>query len=224
MALFLPLPSLLFSVLSERRRQGQNDKETIAGLAFVGSVLVAILSLWLVLSLDWLVYYVFGTQWIDAVPVASLMMLSNILLISTLVLSAHLTANGHSSTWLYINIASTVLLWGVTAIAARQFGATGYAVGWLAACLLQVILLCIMARRLTGLYSRWSDSLYLVTAVGCTIGIVNWLPFDSTTEQLILKMIVGSLVFVVAILPLGYVRKPEWHAVFGSLPLQRQSW
>jgi polysaccharide transporter, PST family len=224
MILFLPLPSFLFSILAERRRQGQNDNETIAGFVHVGSVLVALLSLWLVLSLDWLVHYVFGAQWVDAVPVTSLMMLSNIFMLPTLVLTAHLTAHGHSTIWLIINMVSTALLWGVTAVVTHQLGAAGYAIGWMAACFIQLLLLCTVVRRLTGLSCRWSDNLYLVLTVCCAIVIVDRFRFPSglitLTVQSALKILIGSLVFIVARLPLEYIRKPEWQAVFSLLPFQ----
>jgi O-antigen/teichoic acid export membrane protein len=227
MVLFLPLPSFLFSILAERRRQAQNDNETIAGFVHVGSVFVALLSLWLVLSLDWLVRYVFGAQWIDAVPVTSLMMLSNIFMFPTLVLTAHLTAHGHSTIWLIINIVSTALLWGITAVVTHQLGAVGYAIGWMAACFIQMLLLCTIVRRLAGLNSRWSDSLYLVLAVCCTIVIVDRFRFPfghiSLTVQSVLKILIGSFVFVVAMLPLEYVRKREWQVVFSLLPFKKQS-
>jgi PST family polysaccharide transporter len=213
-----PLPPFLFSVLSERNRQQRQDHDLLRGVTFIGLSLVSLLSLMVVLSLDWVVSLV-GPQWAGAVPLVTIMTVANIVAFPVIVLVSHLTSKGHSTTCLVGNVISTTLLWAVAWSAAGRWGARSYAMAWAAAWCVQLLFFSAAARKLTGYLNRWTDSLYLLVAFCCALGAVRWLAFggQSVLTRSLLATVAGSAVYLAIVLPLAFARREECFGVYRLL-------
>jgi PST family polysaccharide transporter len=212
-----PLPNFLFSVLSERRRQGRNDNDLLANMTYIGSIAISLLSLWIVLSMEWLVMHIFGAQWREAIPIVSILILSNLIWFPTHLIVSQLTSHGYSRVWFMTNLLGTVLLWITAGLGTIYLGTMGYALGWLVASFIPLVVLSGMAQSRTGLNVPWLDSLYLMLSFVCALGIsrfvtgiANLLPFYS----ILLNLSVGSLVFISAVWLLGRLRKINWLGIF----------
>ncbi len=160
-----PLFAFLFSVVSERQRQGEDDNGTIQVLLRAGLVVMSFVSLAFILVLPVLVSHIFGSKWNEAVPVASILLLGNTAVFHSSILTTHLTAKGHSGAWMRIVVMESALIWVIGGLGTLAFGLTGYAAGLLGAGLAVLAIQCPILRKLTGLDARFSDSMRLTVAV-----------------------------------------------------------
>jgi O-antigen/teichoic acid export membrane protein len=160
-----PLYAFLFSVVSERRRRGEDDHKTIQVLLRAGLVVMSFVSLSFILTLPVLVSRIFGSKWDGAVPVAAVLLLGNTAAFHSSVLTTLLTAQGHSKAWMRIVVIESVLIWSIGGLGTLAFGLTGYAAGLLGAGLAVLAVLCPIVRKMTGLDARFADSLWLTIAV-----------------------------------------------------------
>ncbi len=207
-----PLPASLFSVLSERRRHGKRDDTLLSGLNFVGTAVMAFISLLLVLFLAETIGVLFGPSWEDAIPVLLLLMLTNIIIFPTWLVVAQLTAHGYSVTWFLSNVIGTSLLWSVTWGVSQLFGIAGFAVGSLVSSLIALVYLSEVASRRLGFQIRWTDTLYvLACALLATISAHRF--FGATASSPFLSGMIavgsGAAIFSPLLLPLVYRRRLE---------------
>jgi hypothetical protein len=144
------------------------------------------------------------------------MIVSNIFAFPVIVLVSHLTSKGHSGIFLFANVISTILLWSVSWLAAGQWGARSYVMGWAAATCFQFFFLAASARKLTGYVSQWTDSVYLLGAFCFALGLARWqTPADqSVAVRSLVSTCVGSVVFLASLLPLVYARREECRGVY----------
>ena len=217
---FQPLPNFLFSVLSERRRQGRNDNDLLANVTYIGSIAIGLLSLWIALSMEWLVMHIFGAQWNEAVPVVSILILGNLIWFPTILIASQLTSHGYSQVWFLTNLLGTLLLWITAGLGTIYLGTMGYVLGWLVASSIPLVVLSGAAQSRTGLNVPWFDSLYLMISFEYALwisrfvtGMTNLLSFYS----MLLNLLVGSLVFMSAIWLLGRLRKIDWLGILSLI-------
>lgn len=163
---FQPLPYFLFSVFSERSRQEKDDQRTIEDIAYIGALLMAVFSLILILSLNLLVRYVFGLQWVEAIPAASILVLSTVVIVPSLVITAQLNAKGYAATSLFISGLGVLLMWILIVIAALlRSGLVGYAVGVLSSTVIVFAVQCSIAFKRIGIRVKWDANIRLIAYV-----------------------------------------------------------
>lgn len=199
----LPLPSFLFSVLSERRRQGRDDMLLLADATQLGTFLVSALCLVTIVGLETLVRYAFGTQWAVAVPLASILLLGNVVYFPSLILAAVLEATGHTMAWLLVTVLQVVLTWSLAAAGTAWFGLRGYALGTLGALVAMFVAQSIVAQKLTGFRIVWADGLrsLLLVALSAWTGQVLVMPLSgSVLIQSTVRCAIGMIVFGVLVL------------------------
>jgi PST family polysaccharide transporter len=164
-----PLPNFLFSVLAERGRQGKDDQKLIAEISYLGASLMSMFSLIIVLTLDLLVQYILGVQWREAIPAASILILTNVVVVPSLIITAQMNAGGHSALSLLISGLGVFLLWTMIVEAALlKGGVTGYALGVLLATLMTFGFQTMIASKRLSLNVSFMASLrYIVYIVSC---------------------------------------------------------
>ena len=166
-----PLPSFLFSVLAERGRQDKDDHRTIEDLSDVGAFLMAVFALVIIMTLGLLVRYIFGLQWLAAIPAASVLVLSNIVMVPSQVITAQLNARGHSATSLAILGYGVILWWAMIVLAALlKGGLVGYALGVLVSTMIAFLVQCTLASKRLGTRIDWSASIRFVAYVAVCVG------------------------------------------------------
>lgn len=194
-----PLQNFLFSIISRRNYQDQRDDEVIKMVIRLGSVLIALVSLVLILLLPFLVDRIFGSSWNGAIPIASILLLGNVLAIPGLTIPTQLAAKGYSLVWMKIVIVETILILTLGSLGVLAYGLIGYAVGMVVASSGTVAIECWVARRLTGLDVRFSDSvrLLLITFVAWRLGQSSGPSLSHETLLIAgLHVIVGVIVFL----------------------------
>jgi O-antigen/teichoic acid export membrane protein len=164
-----PLYAFLFSVVSERQRQGEDDNETIQVLLRIGLVLMSLLSMVFILVLPSLVTHIFGRQWREALPIASVLLLGNTAIFHSSVITTHLTAKGHSKIWMQIVMVESILIWVMGGLGTVTFGLIGYASGLLGASVAVLAIQCSLVKKLTGLNVLFSDSIRLIIIIALSI-------------------------------------------------------
>lgn len=205
-----PLPGFLFSILSSRSRMEINDNRLVSSTAFITTVILSMISLFIAASLDWLIYNVFSEKWAEAKPVALILLLSNVFIMPTILIVAQLSAKGLSITWLKANVLGTSLLWLATYLGIMLFSLTGFTVAWVAASFFPLLYLSIKARNRIDLKIHWFDSLYiiLITVVSYLLaeGFISGTSFSLFIEMLI-KTFLSSFAFIILLCPILYLRK-----------------
>lgn len=198
-----PLPAFLFSILAERTREGKNDNELVAKITQIGTILVSALSLFEILMLGFLVSPIFGVQWEAAIPVASILILNNVMYFPVLIIAAQLTANGHSGAWLLINVFAACLVWSMAGVGTILFGMNGYASGFVLASFAALALEGLLARKLVGSRFQFRDTLYLALSVAIPLIVIRLFLKDlaDLTQPIvtILGILLGLAIFFVAI-------------------------
>jgi O-antigen/teichoic acid export membrane protein len=157
-----PLYAFLFSVVSERQRHGLDDNEVIQALVRLGCVVMSFISMVFILVLPSIVTHVLGRQWLEAVPVASVLLIGNTVTLPSSIITTHLTAKGYATTWMQIVVVESILIWIMGGLGAVTFGLLGYAAGMVGAGVVVLTIQCSLARKLTGLKVRFSDSIRLM--------------------------------------------------------------
>lgn len=166
-----PLPSFLFSVLSERGRQDKDDHKTIEDLSYIGAFLMAVFALGIIMILELLVRHIFGLQWLEAIPAASVLVLSNIVMVPSQVITAQLNARGHSATSLAILGYGVILWWFMIVLAALlKGGLVGYALGVLVSTMIAFLVQCSLASKRLDTRVDWSASIRFVAYVAACVG------------------------------------------------------
>lgn len=169
-----PLPNFLFSVLSERGRQDKDDHKTIEDLSYGGAFFMAVFALVIIMTLDQLVRYIFGLQWQDAIPAASVLVLSNIVMVPSQVITAQLNARGYSAMSLAILGYGVILWWAMIVLAALlKGGLVGYALGVLVSTMMAFLVQCSLASKRLGTRVDWRASIRFVAYVAACVGAVK---------------------------------------------------
>ena len=146
-----------------------------------------------------LVTHVLGSQWREALPVASILLLNNTVMLPSFIIPTHLTGKGHSLAWMQIVMVETILIWVIGGLGAVTFGLLGYAAGMLGASICVLAIECSLAKKLTGLQIRLSDSI-LVTIIASVAILASQSSglLVATAEGLeeALRVIVGVSIFL----------------------------
>jgi O-antigen/teichoic acid export membrane protein len=197
-----PLPNFLFSVLSERGRQEKDDQRTIEDISYIGAFLMAVFSLIIILSLDLLVRYVFGLQWIGAIPAASILVLSTVVIVPSQIITAQLNARGYAATSLAI-LGYGVLLWWAMIIMAALLngGLIGYAMGVLGSTIIAFLIQCSFASKRLGIRVKWDASIRLIVYVVFCVVAIKMISRSFLEISLIwcdvIKIVIGIAAFAI---------------------------
>lgn len=198
-----PFSSFLFSVISKRHREGKSDEYYINMCIRLGTLSITFFSIALIIMLDSLVPLFFGHKWVPAIPIASILLLTNSTFIPHLILIAFLNAKGHSFPRLKLSIMEAVLVGILGGGGALVFGVLGYAVGILLVGPVVLILESKVTERLTGIKI---DFIYVYTIIVFAILSVllalfakNNVPYQHTYVPLLLALFVGLLAMVLAV-------------------------
>ncbi|MCC6751751.1 MAG: oligosaccharide flippase family protein [Deltaproteobacteria bacterium] len=205
---FLPLPNFLFSVFAERNRQGRTDKELIASATYAVTLLVALFSLMIVISLDLLVAYLFGSRWREAIPLVLPFILHETITFPWVVMGAQLTASGHSRAWLALNVVQSALLWGFAGAGGWLYDLKGYVIGWVVASFIGLVITGVATRRLVQLNLRSLDVLVLSLLLYLSMLLGGWVrgavPLSLPASTAV-ALVAGVAVFTASVVPLGYL-------------------
>jgi len=129
-----------------------------------------------VLSLELLVRYAFGIQWLEAIPAASILVLSNVLVVPSLLITAQLNVKGHTAISLIISGLGVLLMWMMIGVATLlRGGLIGYALGVLCSSLVTFAVQCSVASRRIGIRVKWHDSLRLIAIAAFCVGTARLL-------------------------------------------------
>lgn len=199
-----PFPAFLFSVISRRNRERKSDEHYIKMSIRLGVLGITFLSLLLVLLLDDLVPLFFGQKWIPAIPIASILLLTNATFIPSLIMTAFLNAKGHSSANLMLSIIWAITGWIFAVGGVIIFGVLGYAVGIVLASILGLVIQCKITQKLTGLSINFD---YVFVIMGCAIlsflfvlVAENGLFIQNFYLNLFAKLFVGTLTMALAVM------------------------
>jgi len=199
-----PFPLFLFSVVAKRNREGKSDDQYLETCAYLGVLGIAFLSLLLVLILDDLVPLLFGQKWVPAIPIASILLLTNATFIPSLIMTAFLNAKGHSSANLMLSIIWAITSWIFAVGGIIILGVLGYAVGIVLASMLGLVIQCKITQKLTGLSINFT---YVFIIMGC--GILSFLLAEVAENSfsivnpylnLFAKFFVGILTMTLAVI------------------------
>jgi O-antigen/teichoic acid export membrane protein len=200
-----PLPTFLFSVLSERGRQEKKDHVIIEDVSYVGGLLMATLSLLIIASLDPLVHYIFGSQWTAAIPAVSILVLTNIIIVPSLIMTAQLNAAGYATSSLVITGMGVLLLWTMIFLSAMfKGGLVGYALGVLGATLTAFAIQTKVTNKKLGTRVRLGASvrfiIYVIFCCGANRLLNIYLTKSSSYVNQIIAILVQPLLFVLLII------------------------
>ena len=199
MLAFQPFSSFLFSVLSaQRRRVGGFDSSLLASVTYMSMVGIAFLTFLTILLMPYVVHRLFDGNWDTAVPIAVILLAGNIVAFPGMFIAAQLTASGHSTSWLLINILSAILWWLFGALGAGLFGVLGFAVGTVIASFVAFFVELWIARKI-------ADSIVNPISGICLLGIlvvsvlsanhVQHLVSLPTVPGILSGVVVGTLIF-----------------------------
>jgi O-antigen/teichoic acid export membrane protein len=211
-----PLPNFLFSVLAERGRQGRDDQKLIAELSYLGASLMSMFSLIIIMTLNLLVQNILGVQWREAIPAASILLLTNVVVVPSLIITAQMNAGGHSALSLLISGVGVFLLWTMVIVAALlKAGLTGYALGVLLATLVTFgFQTKIASKRLSINVSFMASLRYIVYIVSCGMIAKMLIKAITTTSGIIeeFALIITAVLIFVAMVALfeGRYLKPSF--------------
>ncbi len=151
-----PLPNFLFSVLAERRRRRFDDAALIGRLLRASTLLMAFVSGAMAVLLEPVILRIFGAKWAPATPLASVLLLGNIIFLPSILLGAVFNASGHSKLWLLLSALGCALQVISCVAGTLAFGAMGYVVGVTFASAILLGIQCRAIRRVEGLHVSWS--------------------------------------------------------------------
>ncbi len=202
-----PFPPFLFSVISRRQREGEGEGKSddyyVKMSIRLGTLGITFCSLLLILTLDSLVPLFFGQKWVSAIPIASILLLTNSAFLPHLIIIAFLNAKGHPFSRLKLSIIEAVVVGVLGGGGAFVYGVLGYALGIFLVGIVVLFIESKVTEKLTGLKIEFTYVYMMIVFAILSVLLANFaknsIPDKYSYVSLPVGLFVGLMVMVLAI-------------------------
>lgn len=198
-----PFPPFLFSVISRRQREGKSDNYYVKLSIRLGTLGITFCSLLVILTLDGLVPLFFGQKWVSAIPIASILLLTNSAFLPHLIIIAFLNAKGHPFSRLKLSIIEAVVVGVLGGGGAFVYGVLGYALGIFLVGIVVLFIESKVTEKLTGLKIDFIYVYMMIVFAILSVLLANFaknnIPDKYSYISLPVGLFIGLMVMVLAI-------------------------
>jgi len=165
--------SLLFSLGSDLRRKDNYDSSLLNRLTYLTLLSASIWGVLFALSLPFGINFVFGSKWMNALPLVSMLIVGNICVWFNAVLTSQIYAFGLSAERMKFAFAEFIMLWVLSGGGSLAAGASGYCIGFVTAQIVLMIWLAQVLGRAVNASLRPWRSVTVICACSVILLLLN---------------------------------------------------
>jgi O-antigen/teichoic acid export membrane protein len=185
----LPLTSLSLPVLSSLKKEPERYRSYFNKLLDISISLALPVAVYCFLESDFLIPFVLGSQWLDAIPIFRILAIGGIFVSASFLPGLALLSHGYSKKYMQLLMATSAIQ-TLSFVAGSPFGVNGIAIAYTASSFLVLIPMVVMGFRNTYVRVRmffltilW-PLLSAFMAGALSYALLRYLPFEGTFYHL----------------------------------------